>query len=76
MVQEVTHFVSQYVDVATAAPVSVHPDVSLTIVPFVAVVASGVVDCDWGVIQGVARSTTENGGETSLSGSFWLNVIA
>ena len=42
MVQEVTHFVSQYVDVATAAPASVHPGVSLRIVPFMAVVTSGL----------------------------------
>jgi hypothetical protein len=76
MVQEVTHLVSQYVDVATAAPVSVHSGVSLRIVPFMAVVAFEVVDCGWGVVRGVAKSTTENGGETSLSGPFWLNDIA
>jgi hypothetical protein len=76
MVQEVTHLVSQYVNFATVAPVSVHPGVSLRIVPFMAVVAFGVVNCGWGVVRGVTRSTTENGGETSLSGSFWLNDIA
>jgi hypothetical protein len=76
MVQVVTHLVSQYVDFATAAPVSTHPGVSLRIVPFVAVVAFGVMDCGWGVVRVVARSTTENSGEMSLSGSFWLNDIA
>jgi hypothetical protein len=77
MVQEVTHLVSQYVDVATAAPVSVHSGVSLRIVPLMlAVVVFGVVDCGWGVVRGVAGSMTENGGETSLSGPFWLNDIA
>jgi hypothetical protein len=62
--------VSQDVEVASVAPVSVHPGVSVRIVPFMAVVAFGVVDCGWGVVSGVARSTTRNGGETSLSGPF------
>jgi hypothetical protein len=44
------HLVSQYVDVATAAPVTVQPGVKVSIVPFIAIAVFWDVECGWDVV--------------------------